>query len=309
MSQKFKKGLEKIKVAHDFSDLKEGVDYVMTIKDKNVLEADEDLDILENEILNKNQKLKLSEKLTLEKEQDQYLKDQILAKYDEKDKIKGFVIKKEDKSVNIKNSDIDLGIELNEENKNNFSKEELSLIKEKLKNLREPKKEKKEDLKELSYDKTFTTDYLTPEEFKPKEFKRKKMIPNNKVFKSILLRDEEENKFSDDINHVDTKPKQTKNNILNDNDEYEELNKFLEKQRNLVNKNKINATPEEKIKEILEINSSQEVKEKAQNSSSDKIDHTLNGTIEKSLINKKLNDMNSKGILNIFYLIFLMILN
>ena len=81
----------KIKVNHDFNEVSEGVEYIMTIKDKNVLEADEeDLDVLENEILILNKNLKLSEKRTLEKEQDQYLKDQILSKYDdENSKIKG----------------------------------------------------------------------------------------------------------------------------------------------------------------------------------------------------------------------------
>jgi hypothetical protein len=172
----------KIKVKHDFNEVAEGVEYIMTLKDTNVLETvEDDLDVLENEILNQNKNLKLSEKRALEKEQDQYLKDQILSKYDNEDsKIKGFVIANENKKAKIKNSEINLAMELDENenpitnsknNNNNFSKEELNSIKDKLKGLRScsaAARKEKQELVELSVEKRFTTDYFTPELFKVK---------------------------------------------------------------------------------------------------------------------------------------------
>ena len=244
--------INKIKVDHDLRDVSEGVDYIMTIKDKGVLENDdEDLDILENEILNQNKKLKLSEKKDLEKEHDIYLKDQILTKYDDKLKTQGFIISNSNKFNKIKNSDINIDLELNENsldntNPDNFSNEEMKKIKEKLKKLKVQPLELKSN--QLNFETKFSTDYLTPEEFKPKEFKRKK-ITNNKGIKSIQ---KEENLDEPENYNLNSSKDDQKNKIFrNDFDEYEELNKFLEKQRDLANKNKIIVAPEEKIIQIL----------------------------------------------------------
>ncbi len=250
----------KIKVNHDFNEVSEGVEYIMTIKDKNVLEADEeDLDVLENEILNLNKNLKLSEKRTLEKEQDQYLKDQILSKYDdENSKIKGFIISHDNKKSKIKNSEINLELELDENNnpindKNNFTKDELKSIKEKLKGLRNNSTIKDKNIVELNTEKKFSSDYMTPEEFKPKEFNRKKITNSKK----IISLEHNENEGYIYLNEDNRKISCNKNKIINNNfykntdDEYNELSKFLEKQRNLVNKNKIVEAPEEKIKNLL----------------------------------------------------------
>lgn len=269
----------KIKVKHDFNEVAEGVEYIMTLKDQNVLETGEDdLDVLENEILNQNKNLKLSEKRTLEKEQDQYLKDQILSKYDNDDSnIKGFVIAHENKKARIKNSEINLALELdenenpivNQNNKNNFfSKEELQSIKDKLKGLRSTGKDvagKDNQIVELSVDKKFSTDYFTPEEFKPKEFKKKNFRFNkNKKIKiseeasytagieGDSLNNEKDDKNEGNVNKVKINSNEFYKNA---EDEYDELNKFLEKQRNLVNKNKIIEAPEEKIKSLLSSNS------------------------------------------------------
>ena len=244
--------INKIKVDHDLRDVSEGVDYIITIKDNGVLENDdEDLDILENEILNQNKKLKLSEKKDLEKEHDIYLKDQILTKYDDKLKTQGFIISNSNKFNKIKNSDINIDLELNENsldntNPDNFSNEEMKKIKEKLKKLKVQPLELKSN--QLNFETKFSTDYLTPEEFKPKEFKRKK-ITNNKGIKSIQ---KEENLDEPENYNLNSSKDDQKNKIFrNDFDEYEELNKFLEKQRDLANKNKIIVAPEEKIIQIL----------------------------------------------------------
>jgi hypothetical protein len=265
-SKKNKSQLNKIKVKHDFSEVTEGVEYIMTLKDKNVLEGnDDDLDVLENEILIQNKNLKLSEKRTLQKEKDQYLKDEILSKYDhEESKIKGFVITHENKKARIKNSEINLDLELDENenpvaNENNFSKEELNSIKEKLKGLRSfgnAAANRDKELVELGFEKKFATDYLTPEEFKPKEFKKNKVWnANNKKVKNLEESDKDGNNAESGFD-TDRNWKKLKINnsdfYNNAEDEYDELNKFLEKQRNLVNKNKIGVqAPEEKIKSLL----------------------------------------------------------
>jgi SART-1 family len=240
-----KKDLEnKIKVGHDFTEVSEGVDYIMTIKDKNVLDEDE-LDTLENEILNINKKMKLSEKRDLEKEQDQYLKDQILTKYDENSKAKGFIIANDNKKKKLKNSEIEYDLSLNENIEDSFSKDGIESIKEKLKTL---KTQSKVEMSELNFEKKFTTDYLTPEEFKPKEFKRKKIM-NNKGIKSLRLEEDENNV---------TNPNNRTINPYSEQDEHDELHKFLEKQRNLVNKSK-EIAPEEKIIKILNSTKTEEI--------------------------------------------------
>jgi len=265
-SKKNKSQLNKIKVKHDFSEVTEGVEYIMTLKDKNVLEGnDDDLDVLENEILIQNKNLKLSEKRTMQNEKDQYLKDEILSKYDdEESKIKGFVITHENKKARIKNSEINLDLELDENenpvaNENNFSKEELNSIKEKLKGLRSfgnAAANREKELVELGFEKKFATDYLTPEEFKPKEFKKNKVWnANNKKVKNFEESHKDGNNAEGGFDTDRDRKKLKINNsdfYNNEEDEYDELNKFLEKQRNLVNKNKIGIqAPEEKIKNLL----------------------------------------------------------
>jgi len=291
----------KIKVNHDFNEVAEGVDYIMTIKDKNVLEADDDdLDVLENEILNQNKNLKLSEKRTLEKEQDQYLKDQILTKYDdEQSKLKGFVITNENKKAKIKNSDINLDLELDEKNNpipnKNFSNNELKLIKEKLKGLRNSNSthtNNSQEIIELNIEKKFTSDYMTPEEFKPKEFKSKKIINSNKKIKSLEINEEE---VTDKVINNE-KMKEVKNHKIfsqtefykSNEDEYDELSKFLEKQRNLVNKNKIIEAPEEKIKSLI-LNNKYEEEKKNQHYIGEEKDFSF---IEKKIESKDLQQEN-----------------
>jgi hypothetical protein len=94
---------------------------------------------------------------------------------------------------------------------------------------------------------------MTPEEFKPKEFNRKKITNSKK----IISLEHNENEGYIYLNEDNRKISCNKNKIINNNfykntdDEYNELSKFLEKQRNLVNKNKIVEAPEEKIKNLL----------------------------------------------------------
>lgn len=323
----------KIKVKHDFNEVSEGVEYIMTLKDKNVLEGDEeDLDVLENEILNQNKNLKLSEKRALEKEQDQYLKDQILAKYDDEDsKIKGFVIAhSENKKSKIKNSEINLALELDEnqnplESKKNFSKEELNSIKEKLKGLRSSKNaaaNNNQQIVELNVDKIFSSDYLTEEEFKPKEFKKKKILNNKKI--KIIDFSEQEGNGVDGAAIASQEEKKIKINTnefyKSVEDEYDELNKFLEKQRNLFNKDKINEAPEEKIKNLI-LNTNKNAEIKNDNKINAKLDNSkdilkdLNSISVRDELNKenrllattsvgKKSKQDAKGKYNFFYSIF-----
>jgi U4/U6.U5 tri-snRNP-associated protein 1 len=90
---------------------------------------------------------------------------------------------------------------------------------------------------------------MTHEEFKSKEFKKKKIIPSNKKrITSVETLDREE------MNKLETQQiSQPGSNKPSSQvyDEYDELNFYLEKQRNLINKEKPQK-PEEKLKEIIE---------------------------------------------------------
>ena len=268
---KNKKIETKIKVDHNFNEVTEGIDYIMTIKDQNVLDGNEnDIDILENEILNVNKKMKLSEKLILDNEQDKYLKDQILSKYDE-NKQEGFIIKNSDNSRKgiTKADEPILDLNENEGNKNENEidyenqneenkKNEINSIKEKLKELK-AKNNNTVNKIELMVDKKFESDYLKPEEFKPKEIKKKKFT------KKIQLKS-----FEDTVNDNDNEIGNniTKENNNNNNNNYREVNdfneleSFLERQRNLINKEKLKNSEEEKLKFVNITNKVNEEKDK-----------------------------------------------
>jgi hypothetical protein len=266
MKGKNKKIESKIKVDHNFNEVVEGVDYIMTIKDQNVLdENDNDIDILENDVLNVNKKMKLSEKLILDKEQDKYLKDQILSKYDE-NKQEGFIIKTSDNSRKGITKAYENMLSLNENENDNINndyengnedkkKNEINSIKEKLKELK-AKNNPIINRVELLVEKKFQSDYLKPEEFKPKEIKKIKFS------KKIQLKSfEDNNDNNNNINNDNYNESNNNNgNIIKSNerksnnisnkevDDYNELENFLEKQRNLINKEKLKNLEEDKLK-------------------------------------------------------------
>lgn len=265
MKGKNKKIESKIKVDHNFNEVVEGVDYIMTIKDQNVLdENDNDIDILENDVLNVNKKMKLSEKLILDKEQDKYLKDQILSKYDE-NKQEGFIIKTSDNSRKGITKAYENMLSLNENENDNINndyengnedkkKNEINSIKEKLKELK-AKNNPIINRVELLVEKKFQSDYLKPEEFKPKEIKKIKFS------KKIQLKSFEDNNDNNNINNDNYNESNNNNgNIIKSNerksnnisnkevDDYNELENFLEKQRNLINKEKLKNLEEDKLK-------------------------------------------------------------
>jgi len=233
-------------IQHEKEQINEGVDYIFTIRDKNVLDDSEaELDVLENQILKetkKNQKKK--ENLELEEKND------ILSKYDE-EKEDGFTIRIiGEKEKTTDNNEESL------ENEDNV--EELNRIKEKFKLLKKKKPEVSEtsyinkfdkvDQKkeiQLKFDKKFTADYMTHEEFKnvKPDFKKKK-IPPKKGIQSIKTDDVEQENLEKNRTEFINKP------ATQVYDEYDELNLFLEKQRNLTNKSK-KTEPEIVLKQIL----------------------------------------------------------
>ena len=266
MKGKNKKIESKIKVDHNFNEVVEGVDYIMTIKDQNVLdENDNDIDILENDVLNVNKKMKLSEKLILDKEQDKYLKDQILSKYDE-NKQEGFIIKTSDNSRKGITKAYENMLSLNENENDNINndyengnedkkKNEINSIKEKLKELK-AKNNPIINRVELLVEKKFQSDYLKPEEFKPKEIKKIKFSKKIQLKSFEDNNDNNNNINNDNYNESNNNNGNTiksnerkSNNISNKEvDDYNELENFLEKQRNLINKEKLKNLEEDKLK-------------------------------------------------------------
>jgi U4/U6.U5 tri-snRNP-associated protein 1 len=244
----------------ELNDFNEGIDYVFTLKDKNVLEmedAEDDLQEIENQLL---KEYKRKDKIINIFDEG---KKEILPQYGEQDK-EGLIIRAENNEEEESQSNRN-DIEMISEDQ----KEELSKIREKFKLMRENKsaisttqvnkeiflnsllslQNKPKAEIELKFEKKFTQDYMTHEEFKSKEFKKKKIIPSNKKrITSVETLDREE------MNKLETQQISQPGSIKPSSqvyDEYDELNFYLEKQRNLINKEKPQK-PEEKLKEIIE---------------------------------------------------------
>ena len=241
------KNFQNFKIQHDKKQINEGVDYVFTLQDKNVLEnSDEELDVLENQILRdtfKTQKKK-------ENIFDTDVKKNILSKYDDV-KEEGFTLKiDEDEKV----------VDQQEDNLEEESTGELNRIKEKFRLLKKHKPmvnykylnflklPNNKNETQLNYEKKFTTDYMTHEEFKSvKTVFKKKLMPLKKGIHSIKTEESENNDISDSkkINATNKPATQVY-------DEYDELNLFLEKQRTLTNKTK-KIEPELVISQALKL--------------------------------------------------------
>ena len=226
-----------LKVQNDLKDLNEGIDYEFTIRDKNILDDGDDgnLEILENSILNKINK-KSSDTFD-NKINYSFAKNESKFSLQNQD---GFLIPKPD-----------MPEEVDKTNEVNKIKEKMRLLKDRTTRtqnnnhiilgsaVEKPKEQ------HLNFDKQFTNDYMSKEEYKTKikEFKKIKSVPLKRRILSI-------NQEEDTIQNIN---ESSENSVVNRKvyDEYNELNNYLEKQRFLVNK-AVKIQPEEKIKEILD---------------------------------------------------------
>jgi U4/U6.U5 tri-snRNP-associated protein 1 len=263
-------------IHHQKEKINEGVDYIFTIRDKNVLDDSEgELDVLENQILKESKKSQ-KKKENLENEE----KNDILSKYDE-EKEDGFTIRISGEKEKILEYDQTIL-----ETEDNF--EELNRIKEKFKLLKTKKpdvsensfinKFKKVNQKkeiQLKFEKKFTADYMTHEEFKNKkpDFKKKK-IPPRKGIQSIKTDDGEEENLEKNKSEFNNKP------ATQVYDEYDELNLFLEKQRNLTNKSKKIDPEDIVLKQILTTDISNSTEKQENNEKDNLATHITQPTSE-----------------------------
>lgn len=254
----------KYKVGLDVKDLDEGMEYILTTKDKNVLDDDnDDLVELENTLLKQAKRNKKNVNIKfIQNESNPFEKEEMLAQYSEA-KEECFII--------------------DEENKD----EELNKIKDRLKLL----KDNKSNLVELSYKKTFATDYMTQDEFQKTEFKKFKKN-NKKINRTENAMDKED---AEKISKVIDKAKE---NI----DEYDELDKLLETQRNIVIQEK-KRKQEQKLKEIVENKNKHEENFKGNNIYNNIDKEYISETVEflKNVPTKQEIDENYKLMYNYIY--------
>jgi hypothetical protein len=145
--------MSKYKVGLDVKDLDEGVDYILTIRDSNVLDdGKDDLIELENALLKKKPQKDVNKHLTYQNDEDPFKKEDILPQYSEA-KEESFMI-----------DDSNTG-------------EELNKIKERLKSLKDSGKSK---LVEMGGTKSFVNEYMSQEDFKKIEFKKFKKAKNTR---------------------------------------------------------------------------------------------------------------------------------
>jgi hypothetical protein len=144
----------KYKVGLDVKDLDEGVDYIMTVRDRNVLDDEDELVELENSLLKQTRRDKVNIILIQKDESNPFEKKEILPQYSEK-KEESFIFGDEEKETDI------------------------SKIKEKLRHLKD-----KSRLVELNYTKTLVNDYMSQEESQKVEFKKFKKAKNTKRISS-----------------------------------------------------------------------------------------------------------------------------
>jgi len=318
---------------HNLNDFNEGEEYEFVLKDKNVLDQqDDELDELENLILlkqanKKKEKNKSESSVFNNYGNSEFNKKEILPQYGEtNENQEEFII------------DGKVGVRVGDQNQHNHEEqqfqedqdksnqnEELNKIKNKFKKLKEQnlnsntnkinylsnlqnnqvsqnsnnilnnnlnnnlniisnlfkikrpavalsglsgKLGKSESsLNSLNSDKKFTTDYMTQEEFSKtkkmslsKDFKKKNVLVKKRIKTQDDNLDEEIKNISNLDSNIDRKESLI-NSIFNSNsninpkvyDEYDELNFYLEKQRNLEQKklHKVQELPEQKIEQIL----------------------------------------------------------
>jgi U4/U6.U5 tri-snRNP-associated protein 1 len=245
---------QKMKINHNVKSINEDTEYVLTLKDRNILENnDDDLEVLENAILsdlNKN-KNKFNNDIDIENSDKKFI-------YDDKDKDDGFILPI-DENIPV----TDLSRDTNEIHK----------IREKLKGIKDPNKNQSKmslandnisyknnplenPSNKFSYGKNTPSDYMTEEEFKNysnnfglglKKFKRKTKNKGTTILdpvskdelKDILIK-------KNFTQNTDLTNKEDSNQVFH---EYDELNLFLEKQNK---EKKKNVMPEEHINELIE---------------------------------------------------------
>jgi U4/U6.U5 tri-snRNP-associated protein 1 len=115
----------------------------------------------------------------------------------------------------------------------------LSKIKQRLEQLKDSKNKKVD----LTYTKTFASDYMTQEEFQKTEFKKFKRAKNKRVSVTDSFDKEEVEKINNSIT-LSNKEKENYN-------EYDELDKALQTQRDSINQLK-KKTQEQKLQEFIE---------------------------------------------------------
>jgi U4/U6.U5 tri-snRNP-associated protein 1 len=203
-------------IGNDINDISEGVDYVFTLKDKNVLQDDEnfELDEIEN-VLTKN---------NFKKKENKFFdnfgnKKSILSQYDEEKESSFVIINQQEDKVEEDNKKGQL------EELNNV-RQKLKLMKEKNFNYDQNNPSHNHSSIELNMNKKFISDYMTQEEGKLQTFKKKKI--SKKSIKSVQTLDQDEKEQFENSNSYNNK----------NYDEYDDLNIYLEKQRNIINKEK-----------------------------------------------------------------------
>ena len=191
--------------------IEENVDYVFTIKDRNILDEqgqkeNDQIDVLENTYIQENSKNAISSK-------NEY-------RYDNMD------ISKKDLD-NQKNHDLE--VEIDENGKIVKSQEDIQKIKEKLQNITNKLNENKQF--SLNQKKNFKNDYFTKEEFKKRSKKKKQVqaIP-------LLL--------SSEIEEINSTITNKNNNVsssfsLEENEEEIKLKQISQKGKNNISHNQI----------------------------------------------------------------------
>lgn len=184
--------------------IEENVDYVFTIKDRNILDdqgqkENDQIDVLENTFIQENSKNRISSKNE--------------NRYDNMD----ITVKDADNQQNH-----DLEVEIDENGKIVKSQEEIQKIKEKFQNITNKLNENKQF--SLNQKKNFKNDYFTKEEFKKRSKKKKQLqaIP-------LLL--------SSEIEEINSAIKNKNNNIsssfsLEENEEEIKLKQISQKEKN-----------------------------------------------------------------------------
>ena len=268
----------KYKVAHDINEINEGVDIVFTIKDKGILEGDENdgMDILENVNLKQNKfyKKNVQKKMNLSGTENSfgYEKKDMLDKYDiEHDEM--FYIG----NNNQANEDYDMNEDNQAENDIN-AESEINNIKARLTKLKGGNESKGIKVA-LNADKKFASDYMTNEEYKSQEFKKTKSSKNKKINKPVLTSKDSlllDNNNEDIIMQNHEREYITKKGKIREKvyDEYDELNIFLEKQRNLINKEKQKDMHEKILKELLDSTQKPEIFGENKNENAEEITET-----------------------------------
>ena len=206
-----------VKITHDIKEITEGNDIIFTLKDQYILndlqnDVNLETDALENAYFNEKKRSEENLKLRMKRNQESLdfnEKKGLLSKYD-KEEEKEFYIESNDKE------------EKSSSNELNSIKEKLSMLSEKIR--KEPKLINLNFEKvNFHFNKKFVSDYFTSNEMN--NFKKPKITKIKKNVSSLI--EELRNENSLPVTSINN----NKTNFSSDFDEYNELEKLLEKQR------------------------------------------------------------------------------